>query len=137
MNSNKNYLSLLPDEIYRKIYAYLMPLHEIIVIGNIYNLISEDDNNNLLCSKYNSINKILSYYEINKNKIANDQYVFIVKLFINYSAYNENEYFLPITDDETIQYKKGVMQTFYTDELYKDLTNILYFDKDVALKIKH
>ena len=74
MKNNKNYLSLLPDEIYRNIYSYLIPLHEIILIGNIYNLISDDDNSNLLCSKHNRINKILTYYKINVNKITYDQY---------------------------------------------------------------
>ena len=120
-------LASLPSEIYIDVYKFIKPIHIIKSVGTIYNNITKNEGSNILNSKYNSIKQILNIYNMNVNNISNTHEQFIINLFLNYSSYNDNSYFLPITDIKLINKARNIIQEFYTNEYYIEPTNILYY----------
>ena len=97
------YLSILPNELIRLIYKFIYPINEIKNIGLIYKSIEDDiDDSILLPSQYKHINELLNIYNININTISTKQIDFIQNLINNFNYNQNNDFYLPITNTNTI-----------------------------------
>ena len=101
-NNMNTYLSVLPDEISRLVYKFIFPLHETKNIGLIYNNIVDIGDSILLPSQYKLINELLNIYDININTITTKQIDFMKNLINNFNYNKNNDFYLPITNINTI-----------------------------------
>ena len=123
------YLSILPDEINRLIYKFIYPVNEIKNIGLIYNNIENDiEDSILLPLQYKHINELLNIYNININTISTKQIDFMQNLINNFNYNQNNDFYLPIADINTINTIKYIIGDFNTNKLYISQENYILYD---------
>ena len=122
------YLSILPDEINRLIYKFIYPINKFKNIGLIYNNILDIDDSILLPSQYKHINELLNIYNININTISTKQINFMQNLINNFNFNQNNNFYLPITNINTINTIKNIIGEFNTNILYIPLENFILYD---------
>ena len=122
------YLSDLPDEISRLVYKFIFPLYEIRNIGLIYNNILDIGDSILLQSQYKLINDLLNIYDININTITTKQIDFMKNLSNNFNYNQNNDFYLPITNINTINTIKNIIGDFNTNKMYIPEENFMLYD---------
>jgi len=128
-NNMNTYLSILPDEINRLIYKFIYPVNEIKNIGLIYKIIEDDiEDSILLPLQYKHINELLNIYNININTISSKQINFMQNLINNFNFNQNNDFYLPITNTNTINTIKYIIGEFNTNILYIPLENFILYD---------
>ena len=123
------YLSILPNEINRLIYKFIYPINEIKNIGLIYNNIENDiEDSILLPLQFKHINELLNIYNININTISTKQIDFMQNLINNFNYNQNNDFYLPITNTNTINTIKYIISDFNTNKLYISQENYILYD---------
>ena len=112
------YLSDLPDELSRRVYKFIYPLYEIQNFGLIYNNILDIGDSILLPSQYKLINELLNIYDININTITTKQIDFMKNLINNFNYNKNNDFYLQITNINTINTIKYIIGEFNTNKFY-------------------
>ena len=122
------YLSDLPDEISRLVYKFIFPLYEIRNIGLIYNNILDIGDSILLPSQYKLINELLNIYDININTITTKQIDFMKNLINNFNYNQNNDFYSPITNINTINTIKNIIGEFNTNKMYIPEENFVLYE---------
>ena len=122
------YLSDLPDEISRLVYKFIFPLYEIRNIGLIYNNILDIGDSILLPSQYNLINELLIIYNININTMTTKQIDFMKNLINNFDYNQNNDFYSPISNINTINTIKNIIGDFNTNKMYIPEENFMLYD---------
>jgi len=112
------YLSDLPDELSRRVYKFIYPLYEIQNFGLIYNNILDIGDSILLPSQYKLINELLIIYNININTMTTKQIDFMKNLINNFNYNQNNDFYLPITNINTINTIRNIIGEFNTNKFY-------------------
>ena len=112
------YLSVLPDENCGLVYKFIFPLYEIKNIGLIYNNILDIGDSILLPLQFKLINELLNIYDININTITTKQIDFMKNLINNFNYNKNNDFYLPITNMNTINTIKNIIGEFNTNKFY-------------------
>ena len=122
------YLSDLPDEISRLVYKFIYPLHEIRNIGLIYNNILDIGDSILLPSQYKLINELLIIYNININILTTKQIDFMKNLINNFNYNQNNDFYSPIININTINTIKNIISEITTNKMYIPEENFMLYD---------
>jgi hypothetical protein len=122
------YLSILPDEINLLIYKFIYPLHEIKNICLIYNNILDIGDSILLPLQFKLINELLNIYNININTMTTKQMDFMQNLINNFNYNKNNNFYLPITNINTINTIKNIKGEFNTHKFYTPEENFMLYD---------